>query len=422
MPPTTEATTQMPAQSPTLPMGAAGVPPMYPPSSGYDDPAEYGEEPLTPWYKKPAAIALLILVLVAIGALIAWLVFGGGDDDGSPDSSRLIIELSDGAGGAVDRVYSATVVGPVTAPTDYVWIRPQGVPAGESAVDSTGTDGRVDFEWQPSDDLVDPTTWEGTVTLIEALTAGWTPVGPVVDCVLDRPDVDESIVTMNAVVAGDDGSVDRFVTYTFADHQFLPGDTVTCTMVSAAPPVDTTVVETIPVVDTTVVETTVPETTVPETIATTTTVPVVTVPPQPAATLWDVIVANPDLSGIRGWIEQAGLEAEFQDPNATITLLAPSNQAITDARSLNATIDFDNPANLLLIVYTHMDETQALLADDIGQLPDIVVVEPGPHAVDATTDPITIGGAKLLLSDVVASNGVIQVIDRVLIPVALQPT
>ena len=422
MPPTTEATTQMPAQSPLLPAGAAGVPPMYPPSSGYDDPAEYGEEPFTPWYRKPAAIALLILVLLAIGALIAWLIFGGSDDDdSSPDSSRLIIELSDGAGGAVDREYGLEVVGPATEATDYVWIQPEGAAAGEDASASTGTDGRVDFEWQPSDVVVDPTSWAATVTLIEGLPAGWTPVGPVVDCVLQRPDVDESIVTMNAAVAGDDGSVARFVSYTFSNYQFLPGDTVTCTMVSAAPSVETTVVETT-VVDTTIPETTLPPTTLPPTtVAPTTTVPVVTVPPQPAATLWDVIVANPDLSGIRGWIEQAGLEAEFQNPDATITLLAPSNQAIADAPSLNATVDFENTADLLLIVNTHIDETQALLAADIAALPDVIVVEPGPHAVDATTDPITIGGAKLLLADVVASNGVIQVIDKVLIPVALAP-
>lgn len=414
----------MPAQDPTLPVGAAGVPPMYPPSTGYDDPMDYGEEPPIPWYRKPAAIALLILVVLAIGALIAWLVFGGGDDDddASPDSSRLIIELSDGAGNAVDRPYVVEVAGPAAEATDYVWIRPEGATPGEGASDSTGTDGRVDFEWEPSDVVADPSTWAATVTVIEGLTAGWTPAGPVVDCVLERPDVDESIVTMNASVGGDDGSVDRFVTYTFPNYQFLPGDTVTCTMVSAAPAVETTVVVDTTVVETTVVDTTVPPTTEAPTttLAPTTTVPI-TVPPQPAATLWDVIVANPDLSGIRGWIEEAGLEAEFQDPNATLTLLAPSNQAIADAPSLNATIDFDDPANLLLIVYTHLDETQALLASDIELLPDIVVIEPGPHTVDATTDPITIGGAKLLLSDVVASNGVIQVIDTVLIPVALEP-
>jgi uncharacterized surface protein with fasciclin (FAS1) repeats len=423
MPPITEATTQMPAQDPTLPIGAAGVPPLYPPSTGYDDPMEYGEEPLVPWYKKPAAIALLILVVLAIAALIAWLIFGGGDDDdSSPDSSRLIIELSDGAGGAVDRPYIVNVVGPGAEATDFVWISPDGATPGEDASESTGSDGRVDFEWQPSDAVVDPSSWAATVTVIEGLTAGWTPAGPVIDCVLERPDVDESIVTMNAAVGGDDGSVDRFVTYTFANYQFLPGDTVTCTMVSAAPAVETTVVEST-VVDTTVVDTTVaPTTEAPTTtLAPTTTVPVVTVPPQPAATLWDVIVANPDLSGIRGWIEQAGLEAEFQDPNATLTLLAPSNQAIADAPSLNATIDFNDPANLLLIVYTHLDETQALLAADIESLPDVVVIEPGPHTVDAAADPITIGGAQLLVRDVVASNGVIQVIDRVLVPVALAP-
>ncbi|MGB0112479.1 MAG: fasciclin domain-containing protein [Ilumatobacteraceae bacterium] len=411
-----EPTTQMPVTP-------GAVPPIYPP----DETALDGEddEPI-PWYKKPAIIAAIVVVVLALIGLLLWMLLGGDDDDNATaESSRLIIELTDETGQELDAGIAATVVGPANAETSFFWIRPENQPLGPTAGDSTGTDGRVDFEWEPDETVADPAAWAATVTLVQQLPAGWTEPSPIVDCVLERPDVQDSVVAMNIVTDSPDINVDRFATSTFPNYVFLPGDTVTCKLVGNAPTPDTTVVDTTvvdtTVVDTTVVDTTVPETTTTTTIAdttTTTTTTVITVPPQPAATLWDVIDSNADLSGIKDWIEQAGLQSVFEDPNATLTLIAPSNQAIADAPSLNATVDFDDTDNLVLIVNTHLVDTDELTTADIAALSELVVVEPGPHAVDSGVSPPTIGGANMLLTDVVASNGVIHVIDEVLLPVA----
>jgi uncharacterized surface protein with fasciclin (FAS1) repeats len=228
---------------------------------------------------------------------------------------------------------------------------------------------------------------------------------------------------MNVTLDGTDVALERVAVYSFPNYQFRLGDTVTCALVSSPPvAVDTTTVETT-VVDTTVAETTTTTTTIPETTPPTTTPPTppttqpappptITVPPQPDATLWDVIFNSPDLSGIRGWIEQAGLQPLFEDPNATITFFAPSNPAIASAIP---------PSDLTRVVNTHIvDGDTVLLLADLAQMDgdDIDFVEQGPHQVSVAGDTVSIDGAAIIVPDVEAVNGVIHVIDGVLAPAA----
>ncbi len=428
--PTFEPTTQMPALPPTAmaptDLGGSGYPYEYDPVEPYDP----ADEP-KPWWKQPAGIAVIVFSLLLIAALIAWLLLRGGDDDeASATSSRLIVEIHDEIGQPVDRGMIANVVGPPGSETDFVWLRPADTADGPIAGGPTGTDGRIDFEWEVDEEIVtDLAAWTATVSLVETIPAGWSAPGPNVQCILQRDGADDSIVAMSVALDGSDQAVDRLASYTFPNYEFRLGDAVTCALVSSPPSVvDTTTVDST-VADTVVETTAVPETTTTTVAETTTTVPLppptITVPPQPTATLWDVIVANPDLSGIMAWIQDAGLEAQFADPAETLTLLAPSNTAIDNARTIHGppagTIDFDNTANLLLLVNTHLVEGSALSMADIAALPELEVVEPGPHAVDAASSPPRIGGAQFLVTDVIAANGVIHVIDTVLIPVALAP-
>ena len=107
-----------------------------------------------------AKIGLLVLVFLLLAGLIAWLIFAGDDDDVGPDSSRLIIELSDGTGQPVDRGMLATVVGPPGEETAFEWTEPDDAPDGATAGGPTGTDGRIDFEWEIDDEIVtDPDGW-----------------------------------------------------------------------------------------------------------------------------------------------------------------------------------------------------------------------------------------------------------------------
>ena len=406
------ATTQMPVTG-----NAGAMPPgTPPPGTGFDDP--FASEPPPPWYKKSAPIIAAVVVVAAVAGLIAWVLFGGGDDDpvASPESSLLVLEVTDETGASVDAGFIVDVKGPTTAPADYTWIQPESAVAGELAGDSTGSDGRVEFEWEPAGASSDPTTWAADVTLTQQVPAGWTPPGPLVDCVLDRPDTQESVVSMAVTVDVPDPAVDQIASYSFPNYQFLAGDTVTCKL-STIRPVETTTTTSTTIEETTTTSTTVAEATT--TVAPATSAPVVTVPPQPEATLWDVIVNSPDLSELRALVELAGLQDVLSDPNATLTLLAPSNQAITTAAGGVGAPDFTNPAIVEAVLLTHVDSTQALLITQLLALPEFVVVNPGPHAIDAEANPPTIGGAEILVADIEAANGVLHVIDQVLIPQTL---
>ncbi len=404
------ATTQMPV---TQVVAGAGMPPGPPPDTIYGQP---GEE--LPWYKRPGPLLAVLVALLAIGGLVAWFLLSGGDDDepAAPGASRLTIEARDATGAALDRGFLISVTGPAGSENSYTWLSPADATPGQITGDGTGADGRVEFEWQPDDTVPDPATWAAAVRVIESVPAGWTAPGPVIDCDLQRVGEDDSVVSMNAAVTSNDPGADQEVTYTFPNYAFRAGDAVMCELTSVAP-VETTTTTSTTIEETT---TTVAETTT-STVAPSTTLPIVTVPPQPEATLWDVIVNSPDLSELRALVELAGLQDVLSDPNATLTLLAPSNEAITTAAAGVGAPDFSNPSVVESILLTHVDNTQALLIRDLFALdpPEFVVANPGPHEIDTAANPPTIGGATVLVADVEASNGVLHVIDKVLLPTVL---
>jgi hypothetical protein len=249
------------------PAAGGGVPPVDPPGA----PESFGDEPeeVTPWYKKPGPVAALVIVVLAILGLLAWLIFGGDDDEdeATATSTFLAFETTDEAGNGIDVGFAVAVEGPADTARSFVWLRPDGVPPGDIAGDSTGSDGRVEFEWEPDSTVADPATWESIVTVVAQVPPRWTPPGPNVDCVLTPFDGPTRSVTFNIELDSTDDTVARVGTGTFPNQTFAPGDSITCRLV-AGTPAPTTVVETT-VAETTVPETTVAETTVPDTAPTT---------------------------------------------------------------------------------------------------------------------------------------------------------
>ncbi len=426
-------------------MAAAGLPPTEPPEVMILD-DEFAEEPV-PWYQKPGPIAAVIIAVLAIGGLVAWLIFGGNDDDddaASPTSTFLAFELTDVAGDPLDTGFVVEIVGPADAPKSFVWLRPDDTPAGEPAGESTGSDGRVAFEWEADDTVADPATWTSTISAQISVPAGWTPPGPVVDCVLQPLEGQQSVVAMTVELSSPDASADRLASITFPNYTAEPGDSVSCRLAAIAP-VETTVVGTT-VVDTTVVETTVvetteatttttPPTTVPATTTPPTTVPPSTtttsidiIPPTPTQTLWDVIEASPSLSEFEQFAIQAGYQPALDDPTRTFTLFAPTNEAIdaflnpdegsppsTDSTSTDSTTTI--PAGTLnQILLAHANDTEAIILADLLNLPSIPVLCGDPQPIVNGTPP-TVGGAGIYIQAPPASNGVLYLIDKVLTPI-----
>lgn len=96
------------------------------------------------------------------------------------------------------------------------------------------------------------------------------------------------------------------------------------------------------------------------------------------------------------------------------TVFAPTDEAFA-ALPAGALEDLlANPDELAKVLTLHVVSGESHAAD-VVKLTEIVTVEGSALAID-TTDGVSIGGAKVVATDVDASNGVIHVIDRVILP------
>jgi uncharacterized surface protein with fasciclin (FAS1) repeats len=423
-----DVTASPPVTDPTAVVGATsvmgavpddGLPPIPPAGDPYADDLLAEDEPETPWYKRPGPIAAIVVAVLALGGLLAWLLLSGDDDEVPSTASRLVLETVDQNGVAIARDFVVDVRGPAGAEQAFVWLRPATAPAGTAAVVSSGSNGRAAVDWEPDDSVADPAAWASTVTVTETVPAGSTPPQSPIQCDLERSEGDDSEVQLDVAVDQADPTVQRVATYTFPNHQFLPGDAVTCRLVSAIAGPATTVETT---TATTEAATTVPATTespatteAPSTSAAATTTTSIDIPPPtPSQTLWDVIEAEDELSEFRAIVEAAGLRDELDDPTRTFTIFAPTNAAIEAARDAGELPSDDDDVTDLLLAHANGDE--ALEQQDLLLLPEIEVLFGGPQPITAA--PPTVGGAQILFQVPPAENGVLYLIDEVLTPVA----
>ena len=179
-------------------------------------------------------------------------------------------------------------------------------------------------------------------------------------------------------------------------------------LVKGATTTTTTPAETTVPPATTVAPTTVPPTTPPVT----TVAPGDTIPP-PAATLnlFQTLQANPDYSTFVELLVAAGFNGDTQ-VIGPYTIFAPTNEAFAKL-----------PAGALEALKADPDKLKAALAYHVveGDLPlsavtgDLTTVN-GAILVAAGAPPdVTVGGAKIVSPDIVATNGVIHGIDTVLV-------
>jgi uncharacterized surface protein with fasciclin (FAS1) repeats len=387
-----------------------------------------------PWYKKPAGIGMLVAGAVLVAALIFGLVWASGDDDADVVAARVVLLPKDSAGAGLDRPFFGDVIGTSEFPSSFVFLEPGTFPGDGGIGGSSGGSGRMEFAWAPTSEVVKPEIWTSTITIVGSSPAGFTPPGPVVECVLARPDEQNTTVSMDVVVDPPDPLVEQEVTYTFTNHEFLPGDTVTCELVSLElPPETTTTVPETTVPETTIPETTVPETTVPETTVPETTVPETTVPettvpettvPEttvPETTTPETTVAPPAAPATAAEaLQAAGNYATFLnlasavpsvqallDGTAPITVFAPN-----DAAFGGITPPAD-PAELEQLLLSHIVSGEALDAASLfdGSRTDVTMASGGTQPI--VQDPATVGGATVVEADLASTNAWSHGIDTV---------
>ena len=333
----------------------------------------------------------------------------GGERD--PDPTRVMPPPDPGAG-------PTEAMPPVGGPYE------PGPPYGGGGAGGGG-DGGDDFGFEP-----EPEPW-------------WRQPGPLAALIAGVAALLVGVIALIVWVGGDGGSSDDTLpVLPTSSSSTLPPSTVATTSpttrprrtttTTTAPPTTTTTTTTTTTPPTTTTTTTTPPTTTtttaPTTTTTTTTIPDVTVPDQGSATTWDVIANSPDLSEMRDAIERAGVVDLFDGDNP-ITALASSNAAFETLRASPGGAELLDDPDRLAALLRRQIVVEALSAAEFPTRPELQtaadaadcallgaddscsVLQTGGDASDPTVE-----GASFLVTDVDAANGLLDVIDRVLVP------
>ena len=137
----------------------------------------------------------------------------------------------------------------------------------------------------------------------------------------------------------------------------------------------------------------------------------------PPATIVDVAVGNPDFSTLVAAITAAGL-GETLAGEGPFTVFAPTNAAFAalPAGALDSLLLPENKDQLTAILTYHVVPGSVMAADLPATATDVATVNGAMVSVVAAPEGATVNGAKITAADVAASNGVIHVIDTVLLP------
>lgn len=112
-------------------------------------------------------------------------------------------------------------------------------------------------------------------------------------------------------------------------------------------------------------------------------------------------------------LEAADLKATLSG-EGPFTVLAPTDAAFAALPEGALDALLADPAKLAEVLTLHVVSGKALAADVAAM--DSVTTLAGPSLPVGTDGGVTIGGAAVVTTDVMANNGVIHVIDRVILP------
>jgi uncharacterized surface protein with fasciclin (FAS1) repeats len=144
--------------------------------------------------------------------------------------------------------------------------------------------------------------------------------------------------------------------------------------------------------------------------------------------LSEVVAANADLSTLFTLISTANLLETLSDSASEFTLFAPTNAAFEALSAEAAEVLLSDPALLTRVLTYHLVNGRISSADltamegvtGIGTM-EMPALDKEPLGSDLTVtnddEGLRIDGASILTADLPASNGVVHIIDRVLLPV-----
>jgi len=138
----------------------------------------------------------------------------------------------------------------------------------------------------------------------------------------------------------------------------------------------------------------------------------------PAASAKNIVALaqeTPDLSTLVEALSAAGLVETLEEPGP-YTVFAPTNEAFEAlGGTLETLLEPENEAELAEVLTYHVVPGE-LTSSDLSDGQKLKTVQGGTLEVQIADGDVTVNGAKVAIPDVEASNGVVHVIDEVLIP------
>ena len=130
-----------------------------------------------------------------------------------------------------------------------------------------------------------------------------------------------------------------------------------------------------------------------------------------------VAIATTDAKTLTAAVKAAGLVETLQG-KGPFTVFAPTDSAFSAIQSeVDKLLKPESKAKLSKIL-TYPVVSGKMKAADLKDGQELTTVEGGKLKVTVKDGNVTVGGANVASADIQASNGVIHVIDRVLLPMA----
>ncbi len=138
--------------------------------------------------------------------------------------------------------------------------------------------------------------------------------------------------------------------------------------------------------------------------------------PSKELTIVEVAAGNKDFSTLVAAVKAAGL-VETLSGKGPFTVLAPTNEAFAKLPkgTLETLLKPENKDKLVAILTYHVIPAKAMAAD-VVKLEKAKTVQGQEVKISAKTEGVKINDAKVVKTDIECKNGVIHVIDAVLLP------
>ncbi len=142
-------------------------------------------------------------------------------------------------------------------------------------------------------------------------------------------------------------------------------------------------------------------------------------PPQPAKTITQIVVESPNFSLLRAAVVHAGL-AETLNGAGPFTVFAPTNEAFAAAGFANEAAINAVPVETLrtVLLYHVLGQRVAAAAIAEGTNTAVGTLAEVDFYVTKSGNSVSVNGANVVQADVIASNGIIHAVDKVIVPPA----